>query len=110
MTRIDKKRVGPLKLNYVKDPYMLLFIEKGIRGCISTITKRYAKANNKKCADSDRKKDISYITYLNANNLYGWAMSQYLLTGNFKWINNDINVMNISYENKKGYIIIRSRF
>ena len=56
------------------------------------------------------KKDISYITYLNANNLYGWAMSQYLLTGNFKWINNDINVMNISYESKKGYIIIRSRF
>ena len=41
-----------VKLYYVKDPNTLLFIEKGIR----TITKRYAKANNKECADIDRKK------------------------------------------------------
>ena len=72
-----------VKFNYVKDPDMLLLIEKGIRGGIGG-NKRYAKANNKECVDFDRKKDISYIKYLDANNLYGWAMSQYLLMGNFK--------------------------
>ena len=39
-----------------------------------------------------QKKDTSYITYFGANNLYGWAMSQYLPTGNFKWINNKVKV------------------
>ena len=41
------------KSDYVKDPAILLFIEKGIRGGISTITKRYAKANNNECVDFD---------------------------------------------------------
>ena len=45
-----------VKLDYVKDPDMLLFIEKSIRGSISTITNRYTKANKEECADFDRKK------------------------------------------------------
>ena len=57
---------------------MHLFIEKGMRGGICHISKRYSKANIKytKCYDSSR--ESKYITYLDANNLYGWAMSQYL--------------------------------
>ena len=58
---------------------MHLFIEKVMREGISYIAKRQSKANNKcmECYDSD--KESKCITYLDAYNLYGWAMSQYLL-------------------------------
>ena len=57
---------------------MHLFIEKGMRGGIFYIAKRYSKANNKYMQSYDAKKPSKYIIYLDANNLYGWATSQYL--------------------------------
>ncbi|CAB4019693.1 uncharacterized transposon-derived, partial [Paramuricea clavata] len=74
------------KLELIHDPNMYLMIEKGIRGGVSTIMKRYAKANNKYMKNYDPKKDNIYIPYLDANNLYGWAMSQPLPVRNFKWM------------------------
>ena len=58
-----------------------------MRGGISCIAKRYSKANNKcmKCYDSSI--ESKYIMYLDANNLYGWAMSQYFSYSGFKWLN-----------------------
>ena len=53
---------------------MYLFIEKGLRGEISYIFKRYAKANNKNMNDYDSKKPSKFITYLDMNNLYGWGL------------------------------------
>ena len=61
-------------------------IEKGIRGGLSMILKRYAKANNKFTKDFNLEEESKFIQYLDANNLYGWAMSQPLPVGNFKWI------------------------
>ena len=68
-------------------PYIdqLYFIERRIRGGVSYICKKYAKANNKYISDYDPTKPSSYIKYLDANNLYGWAMSEELPTGGFKW-------------------------
>ena len=60
--------------------------EKGIRGGISHITKRYAEANNKYMKDYDPDKPSNYIQYLDANNLYGWAMSLSLPTHGFSWM------------------------
>ena len=57
---------------------MYLFVEKGMTGGISYIVKRFSKANNKYIKSYDNSKPRKYITYLDANNLYGWAMSQYL--------------------------------
>ena len=51
---------------------MYLFIEKGLRGGISYIAKRYAKANNKYMKNYDPKKSSKFITYLDMNNFYGW--------------------------------------
>ena len=68
---------------------MLMMFEKGIRGGITHISKRYAEANNKYMKKYDETKPPTYIQYLDANNLYGWAMSQKLPTHGFKWI--DVN-------------------
>ena len=65
---------------------MLLMIEKGIRGGISNAFKRYAKANNKFMTSFDPKLKSSFIVYLDANNLYGWAMSKPLPVGKFEWM------------------------
>ena len=80
MTEIESEKMSDI------DKYLV--IEKGLRGGISYIAKRYAKANNKYMKDYDPKKPSKFITYLDMNNLYGWAMSEYLPYGGFKWLKN----------------------
>ena len=77
-----------VKLEKISDIDKYLFIEKGLRGWISYIAKRYAKANNKYMKDYDPTKPSKYISYLDMNNLYGWAMGGYLPYGGFKWLQN----------------------
>ena len=76
------------ELQLLHDYDMLMMFEKGIRGGISHISKRYAEANNKYIKDYDPDEPSTYIQYLDANNLYGWAMSQSLPTHGFKWMKN----------------------
>ena len=64
---------------------ILLTAEKGIRDGICHAIHRYAKANNKYMKSYDKNKESSYIQYLDANNLYGWAMTQKLPLDGFKW-------------------------
>ena len=75
-----------VKLELLTDYDMILIIEKGIRGRICQITYRYAKANNKYIKNYNKNIESSYIEYLDANNLYGWGMSQKLLVKGFKWV------------------------
>ena len=80
------KKTG-VELELLSDPDMLLMFEKGIRGGISMISNRHGKANNSYMDDEyDDKRATKYITYLDANNLYGWAMCKPLATSNFKWM------------------------
>ena len=74
-------------LQLLTDYDMLMMFEKGIRGGISHISKRYREANNKYKIHYNKDKPPTYIQYLDANNLYGWAMSQKLPTHGFKWLN-----------------------
>ena len=57
---------------------ILLMVKKGVRGGICHVTHRYAKANNKSMKNYDRDMELSYLMYLDASNLYRWAMSQKL--------------------------------
>ena len=65
---------------------MLLMIEKGIRGGIYQAIHRYAKANNKYMRNYNKNNESSNLAYLDANNLYGWAMSQKLPVDGFGWV------------------------
>ena len=77
-----------VKLELLTDNDMLLMVEEGIRGGICHSIHRYAKANNKFMKKYNKNEESSYIQYLDANNLYGLAMSQKLPVNDFKWINN----------------------
>ena len=78
-----------VSLDLISDPDMYLMMEKGIRGGISTVVKRYAKSNNKYLGDYDEERKSVFIPYLDANNLYGWAMDRPLPVKNFKWMRDE---------------------
>ena len=61
-------------------------VEEGIRGGICHAIHRYAKANNKYMNNYDKGTESSYLMYLDANNLYGWVMSQKSPVTGFKWV------------------------
>ncbi|PFX20964.1 hypothetical protein AWC38_SpisGene14564 [Stylophora pistillata] len=81
-------KLTEIELELLSDINMLHMFEAGIRGGISMISTRHAKANNKYMGESFNPTQPSkFITYLDANNLYGWAMSKNLPTGGFEWVN-----------------------
>ena len=75
-----------IELGLILDIYKHLFIDKEMRGGISYFVRRYSKANHKYMKDYDSSKESIFIVYLNANNLYGSAMTKYLPYGRFKWL------------------------
>ena len=81
-------KMTKINLELLSNVDMLLMIEKGIRGGISIISNRYGKANNKYMKDHNKKEPFIFLIYLDANNLYGWAMTQKLPVHSFKWMTN----------------------
>ncbi|XP_055325648.1 uncharacterized protein LOC129579533 [Sitodiplosis mosellana] len=103
-----------VRIELLSDVEMLLFIERGIRGGISQCSKRQVKANNKYMGDVyNDEKPSNYLMYLDANNLYGHAMSQPLPLRDFKWIeDNNVKtsfsdadeIAKLADDSKYGYI------
>ena len=80
------KKTG-IRLELLLDPDMLLMFDRGIRGGITQSVHRWAPANNPYMgSEYNPNKPTKYLQYLDANNLYGWAMSQLLPTGKFHWV------------------------
>ena len=99
-----------VELELLTDYDMLLIIEEGMRGGICHAIQRYVKANNQYMKDYDKKKKSSYIQYLDANNLYGKAMTEKLAVRGFRWMD-DISridedfVRGYDKNDIKGYIL-----
>ena len=84
------KKTG-IRLELITDPDMLLMFERGIRGAIAQAVHRYALTNNHSMGDKfNLLEESSYLQYLDANNLYGWAMPQLLPTDGFRWVSIEI--------------------
>ncbi|GBM60233.1 hypothetical protein AVEN_273538-1 [Araneus ventricosus] len=100
-------KMTKIKLDLLNDYDMILMLEKGLRGGVSQCCNRYGKANNKYMKNYDKSKESNYLMYLDANNLYGWAMSQYLPYGEFKWIKTNTiqNILKCPDDSEKGYIL-----
>ena len=99
-----------IKLELLTDYDMLLMVEEGIRGGICHAIHGYAKANDKYMNNYDKNEESSYIQYLDANNLYAWAMSQKIPVNNFKWVEdtsriNEEFIKNYNENSNKGYIL-----
>ena len=95
-----------IKMDLISDIDKYLFIEKGIRGGISVITHRIGQGNNKYMKDYDMSKPTKYVTYLDANNLYGWGMSQYLPYAGFEWIDpENFKLSDVKEDSLMGYIL-----
>ena len=98
-----------VKLDTLHDIEMHQFLEKGMRGGISMISHRYAKANNKYLQEHDPEKPNSYIVYKDANNLYGEAMVQPIPISDFKWVEEkdlqSFNVMTVPDDADTGYFL-----
>ena len=98
-----------VQLELISDVDMFQFIEKGLRGGISNITHRHGVANNKYMSSYDEKSASKYIMYLDANNLYGLAMSQCLPTGGFtcipKKMLGKLSLDNYKDNSRKGIIL-----
>ena len=99
-------RMTKINLDLISDVNAQLFIEKGMRGGISYIAHRHAVANNKYMKNYNPERESSYIMYLDANNLYGWAMSQALPFKDFKWLDpEDFILDNYTDDTRKGVIL-----
>jgi hypothetical protein len=97
-----------IELELISDLKMLDMIERMKRGGLCFVgTKRYVKANNKYMDDYNKDEESNYIMYWDANNLYGWAMSQHLPYKDLKF-DNDVEletILNTSDDSDIGYFI-----
>ena len=99
-----------IKLELLTDYDMLLMVQEGIRGGMCHTIYRHSRATNKYIKNYDKTEESSYIQYLDANNLYGWAISQKLPKNGFKWINDVTEIdeefiKNYDENSDKGYIL-----
>jgi hypothetical protein len=95
-----------VELELLTDYDMFLFIEKGLRGGVSMVSQKYAKANNLHFEVYISKKPTTHLMYYDANNLCGWGMSQPLATGGFEWvkISMEEEIVRHPDDAEKGYI------
>ena len=95
-----------IRLELLLDPDMLLMFEKGITGGITQSIHRWVRANNPYIDSYNPNEKTNYLQYLDANNLFGWAMSQLLPTGGFRWAKvKSEEISRLAKRKSKGYLL-----
>ena len=102
-------RYTQVEIELINDPDLYLMIERGIRGGMSVITKKHVKANNTYTGNFDDGKPTTHCIYLDANNLYGWAMSEKMPYGNLRFLSHaeieQLDVNDLDASGDTGYIL-----
>ena len=104
------KKTG-VKLELLTDENMFLTYEEGIHGGVCNKVHRYAEANNKYMKNHDKNKESSCLMYVDANNLYGWAMSKKVPVDGFEWVD-DLSIFTEDFiksydeEGDVGYLLV----
>ena len=102
-------KMTKVRLELLTDPTMYNFCEEMLRGGISTINRKHAKANNPHIDDYNPDEKNSYILYLDANNLYGYAMSDPLPISSFQWLTpdeiRDFDLTRLDHNQQLGYFL-----
>lgn len=98
-----------VELELLRDKEMYQFFELGLRGGVSVICHRHAVANNPVLGNFDESLPETYILYLDANNLYGWAMIQYLPVSGFRWLSEQeiaqLDIDQVADDSDVGYVL-----
>ena len=95
-----------LVFQLIPDPDMYIFFENGTRGGVSYICNRYGKTNNNYLKSYDPKQEWKHIVYLDASNLCGYAMSKFLPTSSFKWIDpKEFDLNKYTSNSSKGFVL-----
>ena len=109
LSRDAMLKVTGVELELIHEIDMHLFIQKGMRGGISYITKRHNKTSNKYMESYDSSEGSIFIMYLDSNNVYGWTVTQYLPYGKLNWLNRKeidrFDVNSISENSSIGYML-----
>ena len=99
-------KMTKIELELIQDRDIYIFFQKDTRGGISNISNRYSKASNKYLKSYDAKQESKHIIYLDANSLYGNAMSKFLPTSRFKWIDpKEFDLNGYTSNNSKGCVL-----
>ena len=94
------------KLDFISNLDINIFFEKCMRAGVSYISHRYGKANNKYLKSHEPNKEWKHIIYLDANNLYGYAMSKFFPTSVFKWIDpKEFDLSKCTINSSKGCVL-----
>ena len=102
-------KMTDVELNLLTDIDQHLLIKEGIRGDVAMISHWYARTSAPGMENYDASKGSSYIMYLDANNSYGWAITQPVPTFNFKWLTDEemeeLDLMMVSDDSSREYIL-----
>ena len=102
-------KITKIQIELFTDIDMVLMTEKGIRGGLTQVIRKHGIANNKYLPDYDSSKKSTYLQYLDANNLYGYAMNKKLPLNGYKWadtaIFTDEFIKNYNHNDDKGYLL-----
>ena len=99
-------KLTKIECELIPDPGIYIILEEGTRGGISCISNRQSKANNKYLKSYDPGQELKHIIYLDANNLFGYAMSKFLLTSGFKWIDSkEFHLNKFTSNSSKGCVL-----
>lgn len=102
-------RYSDQTIDLIRDVNMYLLFKKLVKGGLSMVSKRFSEASNKYLTPTLPVSDSTYLLYLDANNLYGWAMMQPLPYRNFKWhqVSSELvsHILNLPCSSQKGYVL-----